>query len=160
VSVDDPITESLIEDVCAPLRDGHYFRSALRVAGVNVETGEEWLARGEGRHRRGATPGTVRFALAVNQASVEAEDRALARVRSGDKTWQSSAWFLSRRFPARWGDRRLDDKREAELAEAFVATIHEMLGDPEADLDEVQREALLRVARSRIGELAGADALA
>lgn len=40
---------------------------------------------------------------ALKKAEGECELHHIIRIKDGERTWQSSAWFLERKWPARWG---------------------------------------------------------
>jgi hypothetical protein len=144
------ITPGGTEAVCGHLRDGAYFTTACRLAGVPAETAKEWLARGENRHHRHPTAETRAFAEAVNAASAEAEERALRTVLGGQRGWQGPAWFLERRFPSRWAQRRIDEHDQKRTAEALVAIYRTLVSSPELDLTEEQIETARLVLRAEL----------
>lgn len=141
------ISAEATEAICALLREGSYFEPALRLAGVNVETGREWLARGEGRHHRPPTDATRAFAEAIAEASAHAEHDAVRVVISGHRGWQGPAWFLARRFPARWAERQLVVSDEHRVGAEIVGLMQRFVDDESIDLTAEQREAALTVLR-------------
>jgi hypothetical protein len=84
---------------------GNYFAVACRAAGISQETGNEWMARGEGRHHdRGDPDGRhARFARSVREAEAEAERYAVEALRNGfDKDFRAAVEYLKRKHPDRW----------------------------------------------------------
>lgn len=97
------LTPELTAKVVEVLREGNYANTAITVVGIHKDTYYEWLKKGEA-----GEDGYVDFFEAVEAASAEAEREALAVVRRGNEGWQSSAWFLERRFPSRFAKREPD----------------------------------------------------
>jgi hypothetical protein len=154
------ITEEATQTICGLLREGSYFEPACRLAGVNVETGREWLARGEGRHHRPPTDATRAFAEAVAAASAQAEHVAVRTVVSGHRGWQGPAWFLARRFPARWAERPLIRAEEQRAGEEILGVIQRFVNNDALDLTDEQRDAalaLLRIELLAFSEAQGVD---
>jgi hypothetical protein len=71
------------------LRGGASLRSAAQISGIPLRTLQEWIARGEGRSQRSATPKLKAFAKDVRKAQAEA--RASAEVRVHER--QPAAWL-------------------------------------------------------------------
>lgn len=57
------------------------------MAGISPRTLREWIARGEGRSGRPATPKLKEFAAAVRQAMAEARIAAATRAHKERPTW-------------------------------------------------------------------------
>jgi hypothetical protein len=142
-----PITAEATQTICGLLREGSYFEPACRIAGVNVETGREWLARGDGRHHRPPTPETIAFAEAVAIASAHAEHDAVRVVISGHRGWQGPAWFLARRFPARWAERQVREADARRGGEEILGLIQRFVDDEDLELTADQRDAALTFLR-------------
>jgi transposase len=91
--------------ICSAIRGGNYIETAAAVAGIHRDTLYTWLKRGrteeDGIHRD--------FVLAVDEALANAEKNALRTIEdASDEHWQAAAWRLERRFPERWGRKRLE----------------------------------------------------
>ncbi len=71
------------------LRGGASLRSAAQISGIPLRTLREWIARGEGRSRKAATPKLKAFARNVRKAQAEA--RASAEVRVHER--QPATWL-------------------------------------------------------------------
>lgn len=96
------------------LRSGNYAVVAAQLADIDEKTFYNWQAAAE----EGREP-YASFFQSVKKAEAEAENAAVQVVRAGGSgpesvNWQSSAWYLERKFPARYGKR---DPQKAELAE-------------------------------------------
>lgn len=91
------------------VRDGLPITAAAESCGVSPATVREWLRRGEGRDDRPAQEPYATFATEVRAAEADLEREALECVQAAaDRgTWRAAAWFLERRFPERWGRRRV-----------------------------------------------------
>ena len=101
------LTPELEKKVCDAIRDGNYFSTSCRSAGIAPETGLDWMHRGESEQPRRAKKAIyVEFALAVRVAEAECEVRMVEKWRTampGD--WRAIQMFLERRFPEQWGRR-------------------------------------------------------
>jgi len=71
------------------LQGGASLRSAAQISGIPLRTLQEWIARGEGRSRKPATPKLKAFAKGVRKAQAEA--RASAEVRVHER--QPATWL-------------------------------------------------------------------
>lgn len=71
------------------LQGGASLRSAAQISGIPLRTLQEWIARGEGRSQKTATPKLKAFARDVRKAQAEA--RASAEVRVHER--QPAAWL-------------------------------------------------------------------
>lgn len=82
------------------IRAGNYLDTAAALAGLHQDTVRVWMRKGakakRGRYRE--------FFMAVKEAEAFAENSALVRLRAaGRKNWKAEAWYLERKFPAKWG---------------------------------------------------------
>jgi hypothetical protein len=120
------VQQRLVQAVTA----GAYFEVACEAAGISRATGYEWIARGCGQDKdRPRTPLYADFADAIEKAHADAELLRVARIakaaqggqllsekirrtadgeeiierRYSQPQWQADAWWLERRYPARWG---------------------------------------------------------
>jgi hypothetical protein len=97
------LTVDVQGQIVASLREGNYVSVACRAAGTTYDTFRHWERRWED-----GDPVAQQFAdffMASRKAQALAETEALRRVREGAPGWQGSAWYLERRFSARWGRR-------------------------------------------------------
>jgi transposase-like protein len=124
------LTPGLQAKLCAALRAGAYRDSAAQANDVHPATVRRWVQQGEA-----GDSDYEAFARALKKAEAVAERRLLRLVRAGGEGWQSKAWIMERRWPARWGGRvraTVSEERETLLAK--------VQGDP--DLHERLRNVL------------------
>lgn len=107
-------TPEKIAEIAGYMRDGLWAEQAACLAKIDEATYHRWVAWGkEGREPYAA------FCVSLKEAEAEAERAAVGRVQLGAVgpeacNWQSAAWYLERRYPARYGKR---DPHRQELAE-------------------------------------------
>lgn len=107
-------TPETVAKVCGFIRDGLWAEQSACLAGINQATYHRWVEQGS----EGIEPYAA-FREALKKAEAEAEKNAVDTVRMGAVgneavNWQSAAWYLERRYPARYGKR---DPQRQELAE-------------------------------------------
>ncbi len=150
------LTPELRAKIAASLVEGMYVEQAVRLAGLPKSTFYKWLKDGAAGKEPHAT-----FLGEVEEASCIAERDALAVVRSGVNNWQSSSWFLERRFPTRWAHRDPDydlktkslilklkqQKAEIALLEAKVKLL-EQGRDPDAAMPVVVIPGLAEIVKT------------
>lgn len=91
--------------VCA-IREGNYYETAARLAGIAVSGVREWLRAAENGDER-----YLGIADVIHAAAAAAEAESVRDVRKAGKdprNWAASMTYLERRYPDRWG-RRQDD---------------------------------------------------
>ena len=87
------------------LRTGMYVETVSAAVGLHKDTLYRWLKRGA----RAKTGALREFSDAFQKAVIEQEQRALIGIQlHGKREWTALAWFLERRFPDRWGRRRVE----------------------------------------------------
>jgi len=90
-------TEKLGRALCTQIESGVTLRLAARTQGIARATLYNWLAAGsEGREPYAS----FRARLERAQAACDAQ-----RTSCLSDDWQAAAWWLSRRFPKRWGSK-------------------------------------------------------
>jgi len=102
------LTPERQEKIIQAILAGNYLETAAEYAGIGRETVYEWIARGEGRGKRGAKNNLMftRFACAVREAIAQAEVRAVDIIQEGFANDPKLALdYLARRHPERWGKR-------------------------------------------------------
>lgn len=129
-------TPEIGRKVCAAIRAGNYLETAAGAADIHRNTLRNWIQRGE----QGEEP-FADFLCAVKRAEAYAEKKLLRLVRQGLDGWQSKAWIMERRWPAKWGGRvrvTVSEERESLLAKVQKdPDLHERLrhvlgeGDPQ-----------------------------
>lgn len=112
------ISDAIVRKIVKLLRDGNYFDTACKAAGISVSSGYAWRERGQ-RYAEAQALGVeanpddepyFRFLESVEKASAEAEAEAVALVKKAAKSkhegeWQAAAWYLERRNTKAWGRR-------------------------------------------------------
>jgi len=89
----------------------------------------------------------AQFAAHYIQASNDLEAQALARVQSGIKGWEASAWLLERWAPKRWGKlvpvggprEKVDVSELIDEIAARQRTLNELMAAPPPELAEAIR---------------------
>ena len=120
------LTPAVQEAIVEGVRLGMSLSSAAERVGVAAATANDWMRRGEGRHRqKPPTPSFVAFAAAVKRAEAELEATMLERVHAAalsgqPQTWQAAMTLLERRFPDRYG--RFDRTRHEHVVSVDEAT--------------------------------------
>lgn len=99
------LTPEVQNRIVAAMKAGNYMEAVCNFAGIGTSTFYRWMERGEkaksGRYRE--------FWEAVKKAEAEAEVRMVAQWQAHmPENWQAIATFLERRYPDRWGRRKLD----------------------------------------------------
>ena len=113
--------------IISAIRAGNYIETAAAYAGINKSTLYDWLKRGEREKQRVAQNPRykirksekpyVEFSNAVEKALAEAEVRDVAIIaKAAEEQWQAAAWRLERKFPDRWGRKRLDIEHSGSVA--------------------------------------------
>ena len=88
----DSITEERRRQILTYIRAGVFDHVAAQSVGISPRTFRDWIARGEGRGQRLATPELARFAQEVRAAKAEARIAAEVRVyREQPGYWLSRA---------------------------------------------------------------------
>ena len=101
------------------LHGGNYLETAAACAGVSPHTVRQWMARGA-RQKSGIY---AEFHAAIKEAEAIAEATAITRIRgAAAKAWQAEAWYLERKFPAKWGRwQREDDSGTSQVVISLTA---------------------------------------
>ncbi len=125
------ISYDLIKKITDAIRAGNYIETASAYAGINKSTLYDWLKRGQRERQRVAKNARnkvqkkeriyVEFSDAVEKALAEAEMRdVLTITKAASEQWQAAAWRLERKFPDRWGRRRLDIEHSGNIGIKIV----------------------------------------
>lgn len=111
------LTPDVLRTICDAIIRGSFRSVARRLCGVSDRTWYRWLARG----RKEAGTGSLydQLATAVVQAEAQGETNAVARIiELGTDDPKHLQWWLSRKYPQRWGNDRLRVRElEARLRE-------------------------------------------
>ena len=89
------------------VKAGNYIETAAAFGGISKETLFTWLRRG--RRSRQKNNIYKQFSDAVEKALADAEIRDVANIEIASKDdWHASAWRLERKYPEKWGRRRVE----------------------------------------------------
>lgn len=116
------LTPETQAEICRALEMGATFELAAQFGGVSYASFNEWRKRGEAelaRREGNVKPGTrkweteqpfVQFFEATKKAEARAAIGWLAKIEkaANDGSWQAAAWKLERRYPERYGRKRVD----------------------------------------------------
>lgn len=135
------------------IRAGNYIETAAVFAGISKPALYDWLKRGarERARRAKGEPANraegkfLRFSNAVEEAQAEAEIRDVFSITNAAKdNWQAAAWRLERKFPDRWGRKKLDIEHSGavDTGTGQLALILQQLkeDDTGAEIDEIAEE--------------------
>ncbi len=139
------LTDALTEKVCDVIREGNFIDTAAGLSGVSDTTLDNWMKWGNPKHgdfKGGEYQG---FFAAVKNAEREGEVKKLEELfLAKGMGWTRYAWFLERRFPAKWGRR-------------FQQLPASQQEDGEKGIEEAQEA--LRKAQGDPGAVLGAEAM-
>lgn len=128
-------TPEVIALIADKLESGIYADSAAILAGISEKTYYNWLERGE----NGVEPYAT-FLQATKDATAKAEQGALTTVRAAGPGWQANAWFLERRFPAKYSKRDPDHALKTKTLELQVRELEAKIKLLEAGKDPDARQ--------------------
>ncbi len=99
------LTPEVTKRLTEAIRAGNYYEAACAYAGIHYSTFRKWMQKGET-----AKSGKFReFFEAVTRAEYEAEVRMVALWQKHmPEDYRAIRDFLERRYPDRWGRRKLD----------------------------------------------------
>lgn len=139
---------SVIGDIESAVLAGNWIETAAAYAGVHRRSLYRWLRRGDECSDLSPDELTpldrlcVELQRRVSLAEALIEDEC-ARTLARHQEWRARAWYLERRFPARWGrqpEDRVSDGLEVEDRRAAMQRLQALHEDPDA------REALATLA--------------
>lgn len=84
-------TPEIQERIFDIVSNGGFYTAAAEGVGISRSTLNDWL----NKHKA--------FSDTLKKALSNAESASLKDIRDGVERWQSRAWYLERRFRARWG---------------------------------------------------------
>jgi hypothetical protein len=96
---------SVSETILSLLREGNFFETACRVAGVHPERVRKWVYQGARDVKKGDTSTAYAvFSLACAHAKATSEAHDVRRLsQHGDLDWRALAWRRERLDPAKFG---------------------------------------------------------
>ena len=118
------LTPKAQRTIVEALTNGSYLTTACTLAGTTTHTFNYWRRL----YEQGVEHAQVYadFFTAVKKAGAKAENDALRTIRDGESGWQSSAWFLERRFYKRWGDKAKKQEKEDASAAKWDAAMDKL----------------------------------
>ena len=114
------LTPEVTKRLTEAVRAGNYYEAACAYAGIHHSTFRKWMQKGET-----AKSGKFReFFEAVTRAEYEAEVRMVALWQKHmPEDYRAIRDFLERRYPDRWGRKRLDIEHGGEICIKIVDDI-------------------------------------
>ena len=114
------LSDELQAQIVADVRAGSYAEVAAQRAGIGETTFYRWMRWGEA-----ARPRYRQFRQAIRDAEGHAEVRAVTLVATEmSKDWKAAAWYLERKFQARWGRReRVEQAINMSVSEELISRL-------------------------------------
>lgn len=128
------LTKNVREHLVEAVEAGNYVETAVRACGIGTSTYYRWMETGEADAAHDKSTIYRELWEAVKKAEAEAEAKALKQIRSAaSDSWQAAAWYLERKFPARWGRKeRIEhtgkDGEAISVAHDFDREVDELVG--------------------------------
>ncbi len=98
---------AVAERILSIIRAGGYIETAAAYAGLHRDTLNKWLIKGRAENCEDRAVGEI--VADYEEALAKSELLLLQKVQAAaQETWQPAAWILERRFPDRWGRKRLE----------------------------------------------------
>lgn len=96
------LTKEITKKICDLIEAGNFINAVCGHVGISEPTFYGWYnlgkEAGKGKH--------YDFYMAVETAKAAGEVKVVEGiVEAGKKDWRAAAWFLSRRYKERWGDK-------------------------------------------------------
>ena len=114
------LTPEVQERISQAIRAGNYYEAACAYAGIDYSTFRRWIIKGE----KAKSGRYYNFCEAITRPEHEAEVRVVAMWQQHmPVNWQAIATFLERRYPDRWGRKRLDIEHSGEIGIKIVDDI-------------------------------------
>lgn len=129
------LTTDIQKKIVAAVKQGNYFCTAFTAAGISKATFYRWMQQGEAEEEgiyrdfrdsiKKAEGESERAAIARIQQAAKGQRVRIQKIREValsdgsivplketietiEYSWQADAWYLERKFPDRWGKKRLD----------------------------------------------------
>jgi hypothetical protein len=140
------LTEALIVQATALVRDTHFVSTAASLLGISRETFYKWAERGSRERRRrdrGKEPRPdeelyLAFSDTVKKALAEGERYHIENIKkASSNSWQASAWVLERRHPQRWSLERNELRKLRKVVRRLVEERETGITKPMGVEDEV-----------------------
>lgn len=95
------------------IRGGCFNSTVAHFLGISDRTFYNWVKQGRQDQEDGKNTAARRFFEEVKRAEASAEASAIMGIlRAGKKQWQALAWYLERKYPDRWGQKKRGDDPE------------------------------------------------
>lgn len=146
------LNAAITKKVCNVIREGNFIDTAAGVSGVSDTTLDNWMKWGNPKHTDFKRDGEYQnFFAAVKNAEREGEVKKLEELfLAKGMAWTRYAWFLERRFPAKWGRRfqQLPQSQQDDGVKGIEETQEAMRkaqGDPAAEQGAMAMQKFLRM---------------
>jgi hypothetical protein len=104
------LTPQVIDTLIGDIRDGNYFITACRAAGIDRKSAYNWRKKGEelldklenGEAVTDTEQAYINFYLSIDQADAEGEILLVRDCRNKLDGWQASMRVLEAKYPDRW----------------------------------------------------------
>lgn len=104
-------TPELINQIAALVSSGNYIETACQISGISRSTFYDWKKKGE----EGKRP-FLEFLDTIKKAEAIAEAKRIQLIsQASEENWQAAAWYLERRFPERWGRKKVDMEHSGDI---------------------------------------------
>lgn len=113
------LTKRLKDSLFKALKDGVSYETACEFAGIWPSTFYKWISEGERDKENNFKTEFSEFSEDIKKVNATVEIDLIQQV-SKDKSWQSKAWILERRFPDKWGRK---ERVEGEIKHDHTHTV-------------------------------------
>jgi transposase len=124
-------TKEVQDQLYQLIKEGNYFDTSCKIAGISYSTFREWIIKGE-QDGKGKF---FDFSEAIKKAEAEAEAKRVEMILKAGmiQDWKANAWYLERKYPDRWGKvDRLEASVKSENINKQEYFIEQMIqNDPE-----------------------------
>jgi hypothetical protein len=174
------LSPALTKKICKLIEQGTFFKHACILSSISEATGYAWMQRG-----KLGEPEYLEFLESIKRSEAISESNAIARilesanghtvttfkrkqVLAGDgitelhesiqstvSSWQAVAWYLERKFPAKWGRSRVDELEAVQILIKAGWLDDEVIGAIAQAFDDGTQNAFV----GRIKEIFAANAM-
>lgn len=103
-------TPEIVEEICGYIEDGLLQKDAAVLAGISVSTFHEW----DNKHSE--------FSEALIAAKLRGKAHHIKKIKKADQ-WQSSAWYLERKFPDEFAIKKEEVKQPITIQWEEIKTV-------------------------------------
>jgi transposase len=125
------LNEEITNQICGAIVQGATLESAAASASVSVRSVTRWLQKGR---EEDAEELYANFAAEVEEATNRSELSRVVKILQADD-WRAHAWWLARRFPERWSEKRSIEVSTNDRPDG-AAMVASMLSQLRAEHDE------------------------